>query len=79
MKEEKRIRMYKTQNAIEKRKRIIRYIWNNPEHPQYLQEGRLRKYNFTCDCGCCRKDKLDEKYHPRAKYLWYYRNYDMDK
>lgn len=73
-------RRAKTQKVIEKRKRIIKEIWQDPEyHIRYLQEGRLKKYNFTCDCAMCRWERRNERAHPKAKYMWYYENHDMDE
>jgi hypothetical protein len=82
-KESKLKRMDKNKKAIEKKKRtILRF---NPEgiyselcsfKREFLQEGRLMKYSFTCSCKKCRKIKRAEKKKIPIKYLWYYKNYE---
>ena len=65
-------RMARTMRIVNKRKNIIKYIFKSTGQRLYTEEGRLRKYNFTCSCTMCRSIKQDKKSHIKSKYRWFF-------
>ena len=78
---EKRYRRFKnTERKIKYRKSLIKKIWDI-DQLNYVQENRLNKYNFTCNCLMCVLDKLFNSKDKMFKYkhgIFKYKNYLYD-
>ena len=72
-------RRHQTERVIEKRLQIIK-IWCSgsseigahscfTSSPEFKKSGILKKWNLTCDCGCCKIDKSYQKDRDKKKQV----------
>lgn len=69
----RRRRMARTERIVQRRWRTASRVWFGGEAPPY-PAGRLRKWNLTHNCRCCRhRNRFPRKGEGKARQVWRFR------